>query len=84
MQLRKWDLNLTLGSSWYDYNIKIRCKCHSTLFFMLIVKNNLLQIAVILDAVDTLDVEAVVTYVKRLQQADGSFVGDVWGEVDTR
>ena len=51
---------------------------------MLIVKNDFLQIAVILDAVDTLDVEAVVTYVKRLQQADGSFVGDVWGEVDTR
>ena len=60
-----------------DVNVIRRC-------FMLIVKNNLLQIAVILDAVDTLDVEAVVTYVKRLQQADGSFVGDVWGEVDTR
>ena len=60
-----------------DVNVIRRC-------FMLIVKNNLLQIAVILDAVDTLDVEAVVTYVKRLQQADGPFVGDVWGEVDTR
>ena len=60
-----------------DVNVIPRC-------FMLIVKNDFLQIAVILDAVDTLDVEAVVTYVKRLQQADGSFVGDVWGEVDTR
>jgi geranylgeranyl transferase type-2 subunit beta len=42
------------------------------------------QIAVTLDAVDSVDVEAVVKYVQQLQQDDGSFVGDVWGEVDTR
>ncbi len=42
------------------------------------------QIAVTLDAVDRLNVDAVFRYVQRLQQNDGSFVGDVWGEVDTR
>ena len=43
-----------------------------------------LQIAVILDAVDELDVDSIVGYVRQLQKDDGSFVGDVWGEVDTR
>ena len=37
-----------------------------------------------LDAVDALDIESVVGYVRQLQKDDGSFVGDAWGEVDTR
>ena len=36
------------------------------------------------DAVDKINVESLVSYVARLQQKDGSFFGDKWGEVDTR
>ena len=36
------------------------------------------------DAVDTLDVDAVVKYLVGLQLDDGSFMGDKWGEIDTR
>ncbi|XP_042890390.1 geranylgeranyl transferase type-2 subunit beta-like [Penaeus japonicus] len=42
------------------------------------------QILVILDALDKVDVEAIVKYVAGLQNEDGSFSGDQWGEVDTR
>lgn len=33
---------------------------------------------------DYIDIDRCVDYVKSLQQADGSFFGDKWGEVDTR
>ena len=33
---------------------------------------------------ETVDVEMVVQYIAGLQQEDGSFYGDQWGEVDTR
>ena len=36
------------------------------------------------DELDMLDVTGIVSYVKSLQQKDGSFTGDKWGEVDTR
>lgn len=36
------------------------------------------------DRIDAIDVEGVVKYVKSLQNPDGSFTGDKWGEVDTR
>lgn len=36
------------------------------------------------DALDVIDCDAVVRYVVGLQQPDGSFFGDKWGEVDTR
>ncbi|KAK2152379.1 hypothetical protein LSH36_330g05008 [Paralvinella palmiformis] len=36
------------------------------------------------DAMDTIDVDRVVKYTAGLQQDDGSFFGDKWGEVDTR
>ena len=36
------------------------------------------------DAVDTLDVDAVVKYIVGLQTDEGGFMGDKWGEVDTR
>lgn len=31
-----------------------------------------------------LPIENIVTYVSKLQQDDGSFSGDKWGEIDTR
>uniref|UniRef100_A0A7R9WA00 Geranylgeranyl transferase type-2 subunit beta n=1 Tax=Pseudictyota dubia TaxID=2749911 RepID=A0A7R9WA00_9STRA len=45
-----------------------------------------LQILAIADMLDDprLDREAVVKFVSELQQPDGSFAGDEWGEVDTR
>ena len=36
------------------------------------------------DELDMLDITGIVSYVKSLQQKDGSFTGDKWGEVDTR
>lgn len=33
---------------------------------------------------DEVDLEAVAKYVTSLQQPDGSFFGDKWGEIDTR
>lgn len=42
------------------------------------------QILVILDSVDLIDVDKVCSYVTSLQRQDGSFMGDRWGEVDTR
>lgn len=43
-----------------------------------------IQILCIYDALDVIDVEKVVKYVKERQQLDGSFTGDYWGEVDVR
>ncbi|XP_005097653.2 geranylgeranyl transferase type-2 subunit beta [Aplysia californica] len=43
-----------------------------------------IQILTLYEAVDAVDTEAVVQWVKGLQQPDGSFFGDKWGEVDTR
>ena len=44
-----------------------------------------LQILVIADYdLDQLDVEKIVSFVVSLQQDDGSFAGDQWGEIDTR
>lgn len=43
-----------------------------------------LQILSIYDALNEIDLEAVAKYVAGLQQPDGSFFGDRWGEVDTR
>ncbi|CAG9460454.1 unnamed protein product [Pedinophyceae sp. YPF-701] len=42
------------------------------------------QILAILDRTDLLDVDGIVRYIKGLQNADGSFNGDRWREVDTR
>ncbi|KAI8435601.1 hypothetical protein MSG28_003876 [Choristoneura fumiferana] len=42
------------------------------------------QILAIYDRLDAIDVEGVVRFVKAMQQEDGSFFGDKWGEVDTR
>ena len=42
------------------------------------------KILATLDRMSSLDVEGAVRYVAGLQNADGSFCGDKWGEVDTR
>lgn len=43
-----------------------------------------IQILCIYDALDEINIDNVVKYVVSLQQIDGSFFGDKWGEVDTR
>eukprot|EP01138_Halocafeteria_seosinensis_P001385 gb/GECG01001421.1/.p1 GENE.gb/GECG01001421.1/~~gb/GECG01001421.1/.p1 ORF type:complete len:360 (+),score=52.47 gb/GECG01001421.1/:1-1080(+) len=42
------------------------------------------QILALCDQLDKIDADRVSDYVASLQQEDGSFVGDHWGEVDTR
>ena len=42
------------------------------------------QILCTYDRLDVIDVDGVVRYVSSLQQPDGSFSGDKWGEIDTR
>ena len=42
------------------------------------------QLLVQLDRVDLIDKPSLCSFIKSLQQEDGSFMGDQWGEVDTR
>lgn len=42
------------------------------------------QILCTYDCLADIDVEAIARFVASLQQPDGSFFGDQWGEVDTR
>lgn len=42
------------------------------------------QILCIYDCLNEIDVDGVAKYITSLQQPDGSFFGDKWGEVDTR
>lgn len=42
------------------------------------------QILCLYDNLNTIDIDGVVKYVKNLQLPDGSFMGDKWGEIDTR
>lgn len=43
-----------------------------------------IQILAMIDRLDSIDKDTVVQYIVKLQQTDGSFWGDEWGEVDTR
>ncbi|XP_039263372.2 geranylgeranyl transferase type-2 subunit beta-like [Styela clava] len=43
-----------------------------------------IQIACIYDRLDVIDVEKTVEYIENLQNENGSFAGDKWGEIDTR
>jgi geranylgeranyl transferase type-2 subunit beta len=43
-----------------------------------------LQILLLTDQLDRIDVEKVAVFVAGLQLPDGSFMGDQWGEIDTR
>ncbi|XP_012250947.1 geranylgeranyl transferase type-2 subunit beta isoform X2 [Athalia rosae] len=42
------------------------------------------QILCMYDALDVVNAEKIVEYVQKRQQPDGSFTGDVWGELDNR
>ena len=42
------------------------------------------QICALFQSMDKLDADAIMRYLKSLQNPDGSFAGDEWGEVDTR
>lgn len=41
----------------------------------------LLQILTLYDSINVIDVNKVVEYVQSLQKEDGSFAGDIWGNV---
>lgn len=43
-----------------------------------------LQVLLLCDQLGRIDIEKVASFVASLQNADGSFKGDEWGEVDTR
>jgi geranylgeranyl transferase type-2 subunit beta len=43
-----------------------------------------LQVLAILDALGKVDRDRTAAYVASLQRPDGAFMGDEWGEVDTR
>lgn len=42
------------------------------------------QVLCIYDCLNEIDLDGVAKYIASLQQPDGSFFGDKWGEVDTR
>ena len=42
------------------------------------------QLLVQFDRIDLIDKPNICSYIKELQQDDGSFMGDQWGEIDTR
>ncbi|KAF7273427.1 hypothetical protein GWI33_013868 [Rhynchophorus ferrugineus] len=42
------------------------------------------QILAMYDQLNAIDTDGVVRYIQGLQQPDGSFAGDKWGEIDTR
>lgn len=54
------------------------------LFFAMLKFFLILQIACILNREQELPVEKIVGYIKSLQQPNGGFFGDKWGELDTR
>ena len=43
-----------------------------------------IQILITLDSLSVIDTNKVMEYLVSLQNPDGSFMGDCWGEVDTR
>ena len=43
-----------------------------------------IQILALCDQLHRVDGQKVATYISSLQQPDGSFFGDKWGEIDTR
>ncbi|ALC40007.1 betaggt-II [Drosophila busckii] len=69
-----------------------RCQCPSTGGFTpcqghdphMLYTLSAVQILCTYNALDEIDSEAVVRFIVGLQQPDGSFFGDKWGEVDTR
>ena len=51
-------------------------------FFSLNVGVFVFQILTLYDAVDSLNIDSLVSWVAGLQQEDGSFYGDKWGGLD--
>ncbi|KAH9290381.1 hypothetical protein KI387_034498, partial [Taxus chinensis] len=45
---------------------------------------NAVQILALLDKLDVIDADKIASYIAGLQQEDGSFAGDEWGEIDPR
>ncbi|KAI3842232.1 hypothetical protein MKW98_026022 [Papaver atlanticum] len=45
---------------------------------------SVVQVLALLDKLDVLDIDELPNYVAGLQNEDGSFAGDIWGEIDTR
>lgn len=43
-----------------------------------------IQILALCGKLDTIDRDLTASFIKSLQQPDGCFWGDIWGEVDTR
>jgi geranylgeranyl transferase type-2 subunit beta len=43
-----------------------------------------IQLLVQLNRIDLIDKKSLCSYIKQLEQDDGSFIGDQWGEIDTR
>ena len=43
-----------------------------------------MQVLCLYDALDSVDCKKIVEFIVKLQNKDGSFCGDQWGEVDTR
>jgi len=43
-----------------------------------------IQILALFDSIDAINKDKVVEFISSLQQEDGSFAGDKWGEIDTR
>ncbi|CAH9142707.1 unnamed protein product [Cuscuta epithymum] len=43
-----------------------------------------IQVLALFDKIDVLDIDKISNYIVGLQNEDGSFSGDMWGEVDTR
>ena len=42
------------------------------------------MVLILFDNLEEIDTDKVAEYVSSLQKKDGSFMGDIWGEVDTR
>lgn len=61
-----------------------RCRPIFTYFVFHLTFPMFPQILVMYDAENLINIESLVSYVAGLQQKDGSFIGDKWGEVDTR
>lgn len=77
------------GNRGHDANLLYTLRCaplssrERTLFFTT-CSISAIQIMALLDRMDQLDGAAIAAHIAALQQPDGSFFGDRWGEVDTR
>ena len=43
-----------------------------------------IQVLALCDSLQKADFDKIASYIRQLQQPDGSFWGDIWGEIDTR